>query len=56
MEGHSNNTLMSINDLVAYLVGWGQLVLKWIDKKSKGLALDFPETITKSGGCGEKIC
>jgi len=44
LEGHSKNTLMSINDLVAYLVGWGQLVLKWNDKKSKGLEVDFPET------------
>jgi len=44
LEGHSNNTLMSINDLVAYLVGWGQLILKWNDKKSKGLEADFPET------------
>src|SRR5690554_2059244 len=43
LEGHSKNTLMSINDLVAYLVGWGQLVLKWNDKKSKGLDVDFPE-------------
>lgn len=44
IEGHSKNTLMSINNLVAYLVGWGQLVLKWNDKKSKGLEVDFPET------------
>jgi hypothetical protein len=22
LDGHSKNTLMSINDLVAYLVGW----------------------------------
>jgi hypothetical protein len=44
LEGHSKNTLMSINNLVAYLVGWGQLVLKWIDKKEKGLQVDFPET------------
>lgn len=44
LDGHSRNTLMSINDLVAYLVGWGQLVLKWNDKKSKGLNVDFPET------------
>lgn len=44
LDGHSKNTLMSINNLVAYLVGWGQLVLKWNDKKSKGLAVDFPET------------
>ena len=44
LDGHSKNTFMSINDLVAYLVGWGQLVLKWNDKKSKGLEVDFPET------------
>ena len=44
LEGHAKNTLMSINNLVAYLVGWGQLVLKWNDKRSKGLAVDFPET------------
>ncbi len=44
LEGHSKNTLMSINNLVAYLVGWGQLVLKWNDKKSKGIEVDFPET------------
>ena len=44
LDGHSKNTLMSINNLVAYLVGWGQLVLKWNDKKSNGLNVDFPET------------
>ena len=44
LEGHSKNTLMSINNLVAYLVGWGQLVLKWNDKKIKELEVDFPET------------
>jgi len=44
LEGHSKNTFMSINDLIAYLVGWGQLVLKWNDKKSIGLVVDFPET------------
>lgn len=44
LDGHSKNSLMSINDLLAYLVGWGQLVLKWHDKKSKGLEVDFPET------------
>lgn len=44
LEGHSKNTLMSINNLVAYLVDWGQLVLKWNDKKSKEIEVDFPET------------
>lgn len=44
LEGHSKNTLMSIHNLIAYLVGWGQLVLKWNDKKDKGLDVNFPET------------
>lgn len=53
LEGHSKNTLMSINDLVAYLVGWGQLVLKWNDKKTKGLDVDFPETGFKWNELGQ---
>ncbi|WP_448104489.1 ClbS/DfsB family four-helix bundle protein [Pedobacter panaciterrae] len=36
--------MMSINNLVSYLVGWGELVLKWQHKKSNGLPCDFPET------------
>lgn len=28
LDGHSKGTLMSINNLVAYLIGWGELVLK----------------------------
>lgn len=44
LEGHSKDTLMCINDLLAYLIGWGQLVLKWHDNKSKGFEVDFPET------------
>lgn len=44
LDGHAKNTVMSINDLLAYLVGWGQLVLKWNHKKTNGLDVDFPET------------
>lgn len=44
LEGHVKNTKMSINNLMAYLVGWGQLVLKWEDKKSKGQEVDFPDS------------
>jgi len=44
LEGHAKDTMMSINDLLAYLIGWGQLVLKWHHRKSKGLEVDFPET------------
>ncbi len=53
LEGHSKNTLMSINNLVAYLVGWGQLFLKWNDKKEKGLHVDFPETGFKWNELGQ---
>jgi hypothetical protein len=53
LEGHSKNTLMSINNLVAYLVGWGQLVLKWNDKKENGLDVDFPETDYKWNELGQ---
>jgi len=53
LDGHSKNTLMSINNLVAYLIGWGQLVLKWNDKKSKGLDVDFPETGFKWNELGQ---
>jgi hypothetical protein len=44
LDGHSKNTLMSLNNLIAYLVGWGQLVLKWNEKRNKGLNINFPET------------
>lgn len=53
LDGHSKNTLMNINNLVAYLVGWGQLVLKWNDRKSKGLEVDFPETGFKWNELGQ---
>jgi len=43
LEGHAKGTKMSINNLLAYLVGWGQLVLKWQDKKQHGVAVTFPE-------------
>lgn len=44
LDGHAKNSKMSVNNLVAYLVGWGQLVLKWHNHKSKKIAVDFPET------------
>lgn len=44
MEGHAKGTLMSVHDLVAYLVGWNELVLRWCERKDQGLAVDFPET------------
>ncbi len=44
LPGHAKGTTMSIHNLVAYLVGWGELVLKWHHKKSNNETVDFPET------------
>jgi hypothetical protein len=41
--GHTKNSLISINNLLAYLIGWGQLVLKWHDNKTKEIDCEFPE-------------
>lgn len=44
LDGHATGTAMSVRDLVSYLVGWNELVLKWHERMSAGLAVDFPET------------
>lgn len=44
LEGHAKGTQMSVADLVAYLIGWNLLVLKWCDGKSRGISVDFPAT------------
>lgn len=44
LEGHAYGTQISVADLVAYLIGWNLLVLKWCDGRSKGVPVDFPET------------
>lgn len=44
LEGHAKGTMMSINNLLAYLIGWGELVLKWNRKKDHNEPVDFPET------------
>ena len=43
LDGHAKGTQMSVSDLVAYLIGWGELVLKW-NRKKNGEQVDFPET------------
>ena len=53
LDGHQKHTFISINDLVAYLIGWGQLVLKWHKRKEKGLQIDFPETGFKWNELGQ---
>lgn len=44
MEGHAAGTMMSPADLVAYLLGWNELVLRWLDRDDHGEAVEFPET------------
>jgi hypothetical protein len=44
LEGNIKGTQISVCDTVAYLVGWGKLVLKWHSLKSQGLPVDFPDT------------
>ncbi|WP_374656413.1 ClbS/DfsB family four-helix bundle protein [Dongia sp.] len=44
LDGHAAGTTMSPADLVSYLVGWNELVLKWLDLDDKGASVDFPET------------
>ncbi len=44
LDGHAYGTKMSVCDLVAYLVGWGELVLKWHRIRKQGKEPDFPET------------
>lgn len=44
LEGRSEGRMMSVADIVAYLIGWNELLLKWQKRQSAGLAVDFPET------------
>ena len=44
LPGHAKGTLMSIHNLIAYLTGWGQLVLKWNSKKDNDEEFEWPET------------
>ncbi|WBL22523.1 ClbS/DfsB family four-helix bundle protein [Zunongwangia sp. HRR-M8] len=44
LEGHAKDTNMSVCNLVSYLIGWGELVLKWDRKMKNNKEVDFPET------------
>lgn len=44
VDGNVKGTKISPSDTLAYLVGWGQLVLKWYTLKEQGEQVDFPET------------
>lgn len=44
LPGHAKNTWMSLHDLMAYLIGWNELVLKWIATERAGETPELPET------------
>lgn len=44
MPGHVQGTVMGVADLIAYLIGWNLLVLKWCEASQRGEQVDFPET------------
>lgn len=44
LAGHVKDTQMSVKDLLAYLTGWNELVIKWLEKDRAGEQIDFPET------------
>jgi hypothetical protein len=52
MPGHVKDTQMSINNLLAYLVGWGNLVLKWHRISSQGKMPDLYDTGYKMNELG----
>jgi len=53
LEAHTKNQFMSVHDLIAYLLGWGQLLIKWNKRKSANLPVDFPETGYKWNQLGQ---
>jgi hypothetical protein len=53
LEAHTKGQLMSVHDLIAYLLGWGQLLIKWNKRKSANLPVDFPETGYKWNQLGQ---
>lgn len=44
LPGHVSGDLISPADLVAYLIGWNELVLTWLERDDRGSPVDFPET------------
>jgi len=44
VEGNQKGRVISVSDTLAYLIGWGRLVLKWHHHISRNQAVDFPET------------
>jgi len=44
IEGNVKGTAISVCDTLAYLIGWGKLILKWYSLQSQGQSVDLPET------------
>lgn len=44
VDGNIKGAVISPADTLAYLIGWGRLVLKWHTRKAAGEPVDFPET------------
>lgn len=53
MEGHGKGTFMCPADLVSYLIGWNELVLKWLAQDDAGVAVEFPEVGYKWNELGQ---
>lgn len=53
LEGHAKGTQMSVANLAAYLLGWNELLLKWLDRDAAGEPVDFPETGFKWNELGQ---
>jgi len=53
MEGHGKNTRMSVSNLLAYLVGWNELVLKWMDRDAAEQPIDYPDKGFKGNDLGK---
>jgi hypothetical protein len=51
--GNMKGTEVSVSDTISYLIGWGKLVLKWYDLRSKNQPVDFPETGYKWNELGQ---
>ena len=53
LDGHKKDSKMSVCNLVSYLIGWGELVIKWHKLSVKDKEIDFPETGFKWTELGE---
>ncbi len=45
LPGHAQGTVMSVRDLVCYLLGWNELVLKWITLDKAQTPVDLPKPV-----------